>query len=141
MTMLTDLDRLAALAEAARYGVITTSDDSRDDSRESTDMADSSISTGYRAFHAARAHRGAVLARMITAAIESVGRIARRVRERYLQRRHAKLTYDALRQLDDRTLHDLGFDRSEMTSVAAEVAAEAEYSRVRALLSSRIYSA
>ena len=42
----------------------------------------------------------------------------------------------ALRELDDRTLHDLGFDRSEITSVAAEVSGRAEPARMRALLMS-----
>jgi hypothetical protein len=55
---------------------------------------------------------------------------------RHKQRREARAIYDALRQLDDRTLHDLGFDRSEMTSVAAEVTGEADCARVRALLTS-----
>jgi hypothetical protein len=44
--------------------------------------------------------------------------------------------YDALQQLDDHTLRDLGFDRNEIRSVAAEVTGEAEYTRVRAPLTS-----
>ena len=36
-----------------------------------------------------------------------------------------------LAKLDELALHDLGFDRSEMRSIAAEVTGEAEYTRMR----------
>ena len=49
------------------------------------------------------------------------------------KRRQAAATYAALRELDDHMLHDLGFDRSEVSSVAAESAGEIERTRVRAL--------
>jgi hypothetical protein len=39
-----------------------------------------------------------------------------------------------LRSLDDHTLRDLGFDRSELTSVAAEVTGDAVHTRIRALM-------
>ena len=38
----------------------------------------------------------------------------------YLQRRAAASMCEALRGLDDRVLHDIGLDRSEIESVAAE---------------------
>jgi uncharacterized protein YjiS (DUF1127 family) len=75
---------------------------------------------------------------IIMAAIRAVGAIARRAHARHRQRQQARAVYDALRQLDDRTLRDLGFDRSEITSVAAEVTGEAERTRVRALLMSHV---
>jgi len=134
--MLTDLDRLAVLTEAARYGVIT----SGHPSRERAEPTDSPLPVSYRAYHAARRHRGFVIGRSVAAAVRSLARIARWARERYRQRQQARLTYDALRELDDRTLHDLGLDRSEITSIAAEVSAETESSRVRAQLSSHAVS-
>jgi uncharacterized protein YjiS (DUF1127 family) len=89
--------------------------------------------TSYELPQAARAHRSFILGEIIVAAIKAAGAIARRAHARHRQRRQARAIYDALRQLDDRTLHDLGFDRSEITSVAAEVTGEAEYTPVRAL--------
>ena len=39
--------------------------------------------------------------------------------------------YDVLRQIDDRTLRDMGFHRNALRSVAAELSREAECTRVR----------
>jgi len=160
--MSTDLDRISVLAEAARYGVVThndaprprprervqaqaarftvvlPNDASRPRAQERARAEDTPPPWSYRQYHAARKHRDAVLGHALAAAIAFVGRFVRRARERYEQRRFATLTYEALRGLDDRTLHDLGLDRSEMTSVAAEVSAAAEYSRVRTKLSSHL---
>lgn len=52
---------------------------------------------------------------------------AARARERKL----ARETYDTLHSLDAHTLHDLGLDRSEIESVAAEMAGFARPTRVR----------
>jgi uncharacterized protein YjiS (DUF1127 family) len=49
------------------------------------------------------------------------------------QRREARDVYEALRHLDDRTLHDLGFSRSELTSVAAEASGQAIRTRAHTL--------
>jgi uncharacterized protein YjiS (DUF1127 family) len=84
----------------------------------------------------ARAHRSFSLGEIIVAVIQAAGAIARRAHARHRQRRQAWDLYDALQQLDNHTLRDLGFDRSEIRSVAAEVTGEAEYTRVRALLTS-----
>jgi uncharacterized protein YjiS (DUF1127 family) len=51
--------------------------------------------------------------------------------ERYVRRRQARAIFRALHELDDRTLRDLGFHRSEIWSVAAEATGEAEWTRVR----------
>jgi uncharacterized protein YjiS (DUF1127 family) len=67
--------------------------------------------------------------------LRKVAAIVKRALLRYRQRQQSIAIYHALNELDNRTLHDLGFDRSEITSVAAEVTGEAEYSRVRSRLS------
>jgi uncharacterized protein YjiS (DUF1127 family) len=97
------------------------------------DTASSERPTSYRLHQAARAHRSLILGDIIVAAIQAAGAIARRAHARHRQRRQARAIYDALHQLDNRTLRDLGFDRSEITSVAAEVTGETECTRVRAL--------
>ena len=47
------------------------------------------------------------------------------------RRQRASATYAALSELDARTLRDLGFDRSELSSVAAEIAGDVHSTRVR----------
>jgi len=92
--------------------------------------------TSYEPHQGARAHRSFTLGEIIVVVLQATGAIARRAHARHRQRRQARAVYDALRGLDDHTLHDLGFDRSEITSVAAEVTGEAEPTRVRVLLMS-----
>jgi uncharacterized protein YjiS (DUF1127 family) len=100
------------------------------------DAPTSTRQTSHAPDQAARALRSFTIGEIIVVVLQAAGAIARRALARHKQRREARAIYDALRQLDDRTLHDLGFDRSEMTSVAAEVTGEAEPARVRALLTS-----
>ena len=92
--------------------------------------------TSSEPHQAARDHRSFTLGEIIVVVLQATGAIARRAHARHRQRRQARAVYDALRGLDDHTLHDLGFDRSEITSVAAEVTGEAEPTRVRVLLMS-----
>lgn len=82
---------------------------------------------------AASARRALVLAEMIAASIQAIGSIARRAYARYRQRREQRATYVALSQLDDWTLRDIGFDRSELRSIAAEMTGAAEQTRLRVL--------
>ena len=96
--------------------------------------------TSYELHLAARAHRARVLGEIIVATIRAAGEFARRAYARHRQRRQARAIDDALRQLDDRTLRDLGFDRSEIPSVAAEVTGETTRTRVRALQTSYGFS-
>lgn len=89
--------------------------------------------TSHELYHDARAHRSSVLGEIIRGAIRAAGAIARRAYARHRQRRQARAICNTLRQLDDHTLRDIGFDRSEITSVAAEMTGAAECTRVRTL--------
>jgi uncharacterized protein YjiS (DUF1127 family) len=81
---------------------------------------------GYEGAHALRSFTfGEIIAEIIVAAMQAAGAIARRAHARYRQRRQARAVYEALRDLDDRTLRDLGFERGEIKSVAARMTAEA----------------
>src|SRR5438552_664591 len=76
--------------------------------------------------------RAPFLSEMIAAAVRAVCAFARQACARHCQHREAKSTYDTLRELDDRTLHDLGLDRTEVMSIAAELTGQAEHMRLRA---------
>jgi uncharacterized protein YjiS (DUF1127 family) len=97
--------------------------------------AASALLSAYELHRAARIERAFTLAEIIAEMVWAVGAFARRAYARYRQRREASALRDTLRQLDDRMLHDLGFDRSEISSVAAEFTREAEGTRLRVLLS------
>ena len=97
------------------------------------DTASSAWPSTYELYRAARANRAFVLGEMLAAASRSVRAFVRRMYGRYRKYRQESALYETLSQLDDRTLHDLGFDRSEIKSVAAEWAGEAEPTRVRVL--------
>ena len=86
----------------------------------------------HEAHDAARTLRSRALGGIVVA-IQKVGVIVRRALARHRQRRQIRAACDALRQLDDRTLRDLGFHRSEILSVVTEVAGAVERTRVRAL--------
>ncbi len=82
-------------------------------------------------YHLARAHRSYQLREIVSAALQAIGDFGRRMITRWKHRQHASATYAALRALDPRILRDLGFHRSELMSVAAEVAGVAESTRAR----------
>ena len=131
MRKTTDLDALAAFDEVARYDVSTCSDTpivilGRGSAGNDAICEDPAISADVTF----------TLSKLIIAAIQPVAAIVRRAHARHRQRQAAKAIYDTLWDLDDRTLRDLGLDRSEITSVAAEVTGGAEPTRVRALLMS-----
>ena len=88
------------------------------------------IST-YELHQAARAHRAGLVGNVAAAAVRAAVAFVRRAYDRYRQHREASAVGAALRELDDRTLHDLGFDRSEIGSVAMEAAGLAARTRVR----------
>ena len=82
-------------------------------------------------YHLARAHRSYQLREILGATLQAIGDLGRRVITRWKHRQHARATYAALRALDPRILRDLGFHRSELMSVAAEIAGVAESTRAR----------
>lgn len=104
------------------------------------DTTASTRPTSYELYHAARVHRTATLGKIVVAMIEAVAGMVRRAYARHLQRRKAGETRDALAYLDDRALRDLGLDRSEITSVAAEISGQAAYTRLRVLQTLRLPS-
>jgi uncharacterized protein YjiS (DUF1127 family) len=69
--------------------------------------------------HLDRTHRGTRLLALMTRAAHAKWLHAHAM---WVRRRLYRATQNALRDLDSRTMHDLGLDRSEISSVAAEVA-------------------
>lgn len=96
------------------------------------DAAAAELPTSYELMQLARRHRALMVGALAAAAVQGAAAIARRVYARLRQRWHARATYDSLQQLGDRELRDLGLDRSELASIAAEVSGGAESTRVRA---------
>ena len=85
-------------------------------------------------YHPARAHRSYQLREIVKATLQAVGDVVRRMATRWKHEQRARATYASLRSLDARVLRDLGFHRSELMSVAAEVAGMAESTRSRLVL-------
>jgi uncharacterized protein YjiS (DUF1127 family) len=94
----------------------------------------SAAPSSYELHRAARIDRAFTLAEIIAEMVWAVGAFVGQAYARHRQRRQASSLRDALRQLDDHTLRDLGFDRSEISSVVAEVTGEAERTRLRVVL-------
>jgi uncharacterized protein YjiS (DUF1127 family) len=93
------------------------------------DTIPSDWSRSYAIYMAARTNRAFVLGELAAVAMHIVADFMRDVAERYRRRRRESAAREALYRLDDRTLHDLGIDRSEIASVAAEAAGTKELSR------------
>ena len=85
--------------------------------------------TSLELYHSARAHRSYRLAEIVKAALLGAGGFWRQMVVEWKRRQCAQATYAALRALDPRILRDLGFHRSELLSVAAEVAGVADSTR------------
>lgn len=66
-------------------------------------------------------------------ALQAVADLLRRHRAAWRRQAQARQTHLALRELDERSLRDLGFDRSELGSLAAEIDGQAGPTRVRVL--------
>lgn len=80
---------------------------------------------------AARAHRTRLVGDVLVAMWHGVTASARAVIAAWQRHREQRATYLALRVLDDRTLHDLGFGRSEILSVAMDIERDDETRRLR----------
>lgn len=87
--------------------------------------------TSLELYHMARAHRSYQLREIISAMLQTVADAMRPVITRWRQKQQARAAYRTLRALDTRTLRDLGIDRSELLSVATEIAAGGASTRVR----------
>jgi len=96
---------------------------------EMSDINASAWPLSYGLYQEAQRRRTAFLGDLIAAGIRGICAVVLRACARYRQSRQARATYEALHQLDDRSLRDLGFVRDEIGSVAAEVAGEAEHTR------------
>jgi uncharacterized protein YjiS (DUF1127 family) len=106
----------------------------------STNDATFDWASTYALYQAASARRGTALAALVGAVIRNAGGHLRVAWHRRQQRRNTRAIFNALSELDDRTLHDLGFHRCEILSVAAEAAGQAEPTRVRTALTPRTRS-
>ena len=79
----------------------------------------------------ARAHRSAYLGVLIATALAKVAAGVRKARAVLRRGREARVMRKGLHELDDRTLRDIGFTRSEIESVIAEATGGAEWTRLR----------
>jgi uncharacterized protein YjiS (DUF1127 family) len=96
-----------------------------------------SRSSSYKLHQAARANRAAMVADLVVAAIRGCSSIVRSAYAAYRQRRNATALYEMLSRLDDHMLHDLGFDRSEVRSIASNASSEVDDVRMRAFWMAR----
>lgn len=80
----------------------------------------------------ARTLRSTHIRDVVAATFKSAADLLRRTVEQWRLQRKARATFVALRGLDSRMLHDLGIHRSEILSVAAELARGVDSTRMRA---------
>ncbi len=96
---------------------------------------------GARELHeAARAWRSYALGEILAAMASAVVDLGRDLHARGARRRQARAVRAAFGELDAHTLRDLGLDRSEIGSLAAEVTGDAERTRRLAVLTWSGYS-
>jgi uncharacterized protein YjiS (DUF1127 family) len=105
-----------------------------DAARAALDSIVRSKPVAWHLHQATRAHRSHAMGEIFAATARAVAAMLRDAYAGYVRRREAKAVRLALGELDDRTLRDLGLDRSEIGSVAAEVAGGAERTRILSAL-------
>jgi uncharacterized protein YjiS (DUF1127 family) len=88
----------------------------------------------------ARGDRSASLREILSAIVDALRNLTRGWIAQLKQDQLQTATYRALGELDARTLHDIGLERSELRSIAAELTGEAEPSRVHSLARLRSHS-
>ncbi len=91
------------------------------------------VRPGDRLDRHADAHRASRSTRIVEASLRIAAALARRLVDRWSRWRKAHETFHALRELDARTLRDLGLDRSEILSAVAEIAGDADPTRARSI--------
>ena len=96
---------------------------------DATEAAYAAWPSSHDLYREAQLRRAALLGDVMAAALRALGAALRKVYARYRQLEAERATYEALHQLDDRSLRDLGFVRDEIRSVAAELTGRAEHSR------------
>jgi len=94
-------------------------------------IGDASPTSSLDLYHRAGTDRSHRLAEVIAASVQAIVDFGRRVAADFKRRQRARATYLALRTLDAHILRDLGFHRSELMSVAAELAGNADFTRAR----------
>lgn len=97
--------------------------------RDTSEAAASAWPFSHELYQDAQSRRAALLGDLIAGAMRRVLAAALGTYRRYRQFREERATYEALHQLDDRSLRDLGFVRDEIRSVAAEITGRAERTR------------
>jgi uncharacterized protein YjiS (DUF1127 family) len=95
-----------------------------------TNVAPAAV-TSFDLYHQARANRSYQLREIVKALLQAVADAVRPAIARWREQQRARAAYRTLQALDTRTLRDLGLDRSELLSVATELAAGASSTRVR----------
>jgi uncharacterized protein YjiS (DUF1127 family) len=93
----------------------------------------SSYELALKPREAAHAGFGEILAAMA----EALASQLRLISAAWQRAREARATRQALEGLDARMLRDIGFDRSEAPSIAAELAGSAPLTRIRTLMTLR----
>jgi uncharacterized protein YjiS (DUF1127 family) len=84
-------------------------------------------------------HKTAGMRELAADVTQTLAAVSRRFYGAWHRRQQAWATYRALRRLDARTLRDIGLDRSELPSIAAEVSGALEVTRMHAVHVERSY--
>jgi len=92
--------------------------------------------SGYDWYRSARTARSRALGEVLERLGFVCAALVRRLYGRYQRNRRRAAQQRILADLDDRTLRDMGFHRSEIGSVAAEMVGDAERTRILRILAS-----